>query len=108
MGRPTFENRGKHERELPPPRAIRRACRRELYRTVKRLKVYVPPDKAAEAERLYYRKVIENLVWIAENGSNRKLLADWWEEHVAPDIARLWQVDEKRLSAAFRDGFGGH
>lgn len=107
MGRPSFENKGRHERQLPTPRTIRRSCKRELYRTIKRLKVHVPPDKAAEAERLYYRKVIEHLVWIAENGSNRKLLADWWARHVAPDIARLWQVDENRLASAFRDGFGG-
>jgi hypothetical protein len=107
MGLPNRQNKGKHERDLPTPRKIRRSCQRELYRTVKRLKTFIPPDKVEEAERLYYRKVIENLIWIAENGSNRKLLADWWEEHVAPDIAKLWQVDEQRLAAAFRDGFGG-
>lgn len=108
MGQPSRLNKGKHEQDLPSPRKIRRACKRELYRTVKRLKLFLPPDKVAEAEQLYYRKVIENLVWIAENGSNRKLLANWWEEHVAPDIAELWQVDRGKLAAAFRDGFAGH
>lgn len=107
MGQPHRETKGKHEREWPSPRKIRRSCRRELHRTAKRLKTYVSPDNMAEAERRYYRKVIENLLWIAENGSNRKALADWWAEQVAPDIASLWQVEEHRLVAAFRDGFGG-
>ena|SRR5690606_6641973 len=100
-------NKGKHEQQLPSARKIRRTCNKELYRTIKRLKAYIAPDLVEQAEKLYFRKVALNLLWIAENGSNRKALADWWEEHVAPEIAELWQVDKKRLSDAFRDGFGG-
>lgn len=107
MGQPDRRNKGKHEQDLPSPRKIRRSCQRELYRTVKRLAVFIPPDKMAAAEQLYYRKVIEKLLWIAENGSNRRLLADWWAEHVAPEIAKLWQVEEDKLIHAFRNGFGG-
>lgn len=107
MGTQSRLNKGKHEQPLPSPRKIRRSCQRELYRTIKRLNTFIPPDKVQEAETFYYRKVIENLIWIAENGSNRKLLSDWWAEHVAPDIAKMWQVDAGKLAAAFRDGFGG-
>lgn len=99
--------KGKHEQELPSARKIRRTCNKELYRTIKRLKTFIAPDLLEQAEKLYFHKVVGNLIWIAENGSNRKLLADWWEEHVAPEIAELWQVDVERLSDAFRDGFGG-
>lgn len=99
--------KGKHEQELPTLRKIRRTCNKELYRTVKRLNMWIPPERIAEGEKLYLRKVIGHLLWISENGSNRRLLADWWAEHVAPELAALWQVDEKRLSEAFRDGFGG-
>lgn len=97
----------KHEKPLPTARGIRRACNKELYRTIKRLNIWVPPQKLAEAEKLYYHKVIGNLLWIHENGQNRKLLADWFEREVAPDIARLWEVDTGKLAAAFRDAFGG-
>lgn len=103
-----LQNKGKHEQQLPTARKVRRTCNKELYRTIKRLHMWIPPAKVEEAEKLYYRKVILNLIWIAENSSNRKVLADWWEENIAPDIAALWDVDVKRLSAAFRDGFGGH
>lgn len=107
MGQPDRRIRGKHEQDLPSPRKIRRSCQRELYRTAKRLAVFIPPDKIAAAEQLYYRKVIEHLLWIAEHGSNRRLLADWWADNVAGDIAELWQVDRGKLVAAFRSGFGG-
>lgn len=107
MGQPDRRNKGKHEQDLPSPRKIRRSCQRELYRTVKRLAVFIPPDKMAAAEKKYYQKVIENLLWIAEHGSNRRLLADWWADNVAQEIAELWQVDKDKLTAAFRSGFGG-
>lgn len=98
---------GKHEKPLPSLRQIRRTCSKELYRTVKRLKAYIPPEKMAEAQQLYFRKVALNLQYIAENGSNRKLLADWWEENVSGEIAELWAVDRKKLADAFRQAFGG-
>ena len=100
-------NVGKHEQELPNARKIRRSCNKELYRTIKRMKIYIEPALVEEAERRYYYKVVSNFIWITENGSNRKVLANWWAEHVAPDIAELWKVDLNRLSVAFRDGFGG-
>lgn len=97
----------KHEQPLPAARGIRRACNKELYRTIKRLNMWIPPDQVAEAEKLYFRKVVSNLIWIHENGKNRKLLADWFEREVAPEIAPLWNVDISRLASAFRDAFGG-
>ncbi|AZS17244.1 dehydrogenase [Paenibacillus lutimineralis] len=98
---------GKHQTPLPTPRKIRRGCNKELYRTVKRLGVYIPQDKIAEGETLYYKKVIENLLWIAEQNSNRKALADWWDEAVSGELAELWQVDQGQLERAFRSAFGG-
>jgi len=98
---------GKHERPLPSPRQIRRTCGKELYRAVKRLGVYIPPDRMKAAEELYFRKVALHLPYIAENGSNRKALADWWEENVSGEIAELWEVDRRRLADAFRRAFGG-
>ena len=92
---------------LPTPRGIRRACSKELYRTVKRLKQYISPELVKQGEQLYYRKVIGKLIWIHENYSNKKLLCDWWEKEVAPELAELWQVPEKPLTAAFREAFGG-
>ncbi|MEC0370816.1 dehydrogenase [Paenibacillus chibensis] len=97
----------KKDAPLPTARGIRRACSKELYRTVKRLKVYVPDDAVEEGEKLYYRKVIANLIWIHENRSNRKLLCDWWDESVRPELAELWKVDEAHLGKAFREAFGG-
>ncbi len=103
-----MNNKNQHPKlELPNARKIRRSCNRELFRTIKRLKVWISPEQLAAAEKLYYQKVISNLIWVAENGSNRKKLADWWDEAVAPEIALLWDVDPSKLSAAFRDGFGG-
>lgn len=98
---------GKHASSLPTPRKIRRGCSKELYRTVKRLRVYIPEELIKQGEALYYKKVIGNLLWIGENISNRKLLADWWDEAVSTELAELWQVDRAELSAAFRDAFGG-
>lgn len=97
----------KHSTSLPTPRKIRRGCSKELYRTVKRLGIYIPQEKIAEGETLYYRKVIENLLWIAEQSSNRKALADWWDEAVSEELAELWQVDQNNLKRAFRQAFGG-
>ncbi|GAB6992440.1 hypothetical protein [Paenibacillus pini] len=92
---------------LPSPRGIRRACSKELYRAIKRLKVHIPSDLLKQGEELYYRKVIGKLLWIHENHSNRKLLCTWWEEEVAGELASLWQVDETKLCTAFRDAYGG-
>jgi len=97
----------KHQGGLPTARKIRRACNLELYRTAKRLKLWIPPEQMEAAEKLYYKKVATNLIWIHEHHSNRKLLADWFEENVAPDIAELWQIESRQLSEAFRDAFGG-
>ncbi|WP_276357802.1 dehydrogenase [Cohnella caldifontis] len=101
------ENQEKHAASLPTPRGIRRACGKELYRTLKRLKHYVPEEKVQEAVELYYKRVVGHLEWIAQNHSNRKRLADWWDEAVCGEIAKLWGVDRDRLSRAFRDAFGG-
>jgi predicted RNase H-like nuclease len=99
-------NQEKHAAPFPNPRTIRRACRNELYRTVKRLKFHVPADLLKQGEELYVKRVIENLVWITANHSNRKMLADWWDESVCGDLAALWSVDGSKLSKAFRDAFG--
>lgn len=98
---------GKHEQPLPNLRRIRRSCRNELYRAAKRLNTYIPPAQMEEAEALYFRKVTEHLLFIAENGNNRRKLADWWEEHVCADVAELWRVEPERLARAFRSAFGG-
>ncbi|QMV41042.1 dehydrogenase [Cohnella cholangitidis] len=97
----------KHSSPLPTPRSIRRACGNELYRTVKRLKQHIPAPLVKQAEELYVKRVIGNLMWIAENRSNRKALADWWDEEISGEIAELWNVDQARLKQAFRDAFGG-
>lgn len=96
----------KHTSNLPTPRKIRRACSRELYRTVKRLGAYIPEERIKQGEALYFKKVIGNLLWIGENMSNRKVLADWWDEAVSAELAELWEVDRQALSRAFRDAFG--
>lgn len=100
-------NHAKHEKPLPNARQIRRSCEKELYRTVKRLKIYVPPEVLKQTEELYFKKVALNLLWIVENSSNRKVLADWWEREVSPSIAPLWNVSGEALNRAFRDAFGG-
>ncbi|UVI31657.1 dehydrogenase [Paenibacillus spongiae] len=97
----------KHTEQYPSARKIRRACDNELYRTMKRLGIWIPSDKIQEAEKLYYRKVILNSIWIYENRSNRRLLADWWDENVNDEIAALWNVEPGKLRTAFRDAFGG-
>lgn len=97
----------KHNAQLPTSRGIRRACNRELYRTIKRLNVYVSPERLKEAETFYFGKVIEHLLWIHEHRSNKRRQVDWWAETCAPHIASLWEVDEGALIRAFRDGYGG-
>ncbi|WP_223067799.1 dehydrogenase [Paenibacillus caui] len=97
----------KHQSHLPTPRKIRRSCSKELYRTIKRMNVYIPEDKIAAGEELYYKKVIGNLLWIADNMQNRKVLADWWDEAVSEELAALWEVDPGKLQRAFRAAFCG-
>ncbi|NMM53214.1 dehydrogenase [Paenibacillus aquistagni] len=99
--------RERHLDPLPSARKIRRACQNELYRTVKRMKVYIPDALMKQGEELYVNKVIGNLIWIHEHGNNRKELADWWEEAVSEELAALWQVDKNRLTDCFRKAFGG-
>jgi ketol-acid reductoisomerase len=95
----------KHSKPLPSLRHIRRSCRRELYRTAKKLKTFINDEQMKAAEKIYIQKVVFNLPWIAENGSNRKKLADWWEEQVSAEIAALWNVEPNGLAKAFRDSF---
>jgi hypothetical protein len=95
----------KHNKSLPSLRHIRRSCHRELYRTVKKLKTFITEDQMKAAEQIYIKKVVFNLPWISENGSNRKKLADWWEEQVCADIADLWNVEPATLAKAFHDSF---
>ena len=97
----------KHASAYPSARKIKRACENELYRTVKRLGVYIPKDRLELAEKLYVQKVFLNVQWIHEHASNRKVLSDWWDENVSADIAALWEVDQSKLCAAFRSAFGG-
>ncbi|WP_248928433.1 dehydrogenase [Paenibacillus hamazuiensis] len=100
-------NQQKHAPSYPNARQIRRACSKELYRTIKRLGKWIAPNLVEQAETLYFKKVALNLPWIYENSSNRKVLADWWEENVCPEIAVLWNVEPAALGKAFRDAFGG-
>jgi hypothetical protein len=97
----------KHQPNLPSARKIRRTCKKELQRAIKKLKVWISPEKYIQAEELYVKRVVLNLLWISENGSNRKKLADWWVENCCADIAEIWEVDKERLAIAFRDSFGG-
>ncbi|MDF2649970.1 MAG: hypothetical protein K0Q73_5775 [Paenibacillus sp.] len=97
----------KHKQQFPSARGIRRACSKELYRTIKRLKIWISPEQIRAAEELYVKKVMLNLPFIMENGSNRKALSDWFDENVGPEIAPLWNVELEVLNHAFRDAFGG-
>ncbi|OPA74321.1 dehydrogenase [Paenibacillus selenitireducens] len=103
----TAKHTEKHQSNLPSARKIRRACNNELYRAVKRMKVWIPEESMKQGEELYYKKVILNLIWIHEHSSNRKLLSDWWDENVCEELATLWDVDRDKLSRAFREAFGG-
>jgi len=100
-------NTGRHEEALPSARGIRRACSRELYRTSKRLNKFIPTELMKQAEELYLKKVMLDLPYIAQNGSNKRLLADWFEEHAAEEIAALWGLEMKQVAHAFRSAFGG-
>lgn len=105
--KPSFP--GKHQKHqgpvLPTARKIRRTCNLELYRTIKKLNKWIPQDRVEQAEKFYVRKVAEHILWIHEHQSNRRKLADWWDEHVCAEIAELWEVEPDRLSRAFRDSF---
>lgn len=59
------------------------------------------------AEKVYYERVIANLLWVHENASNRKAQCDWWDNEVGPDIAAIWETDAGRLCRAFRESYGG-
>jgi capsular polysaccharide biosynthesis protein len=97
----------KHAAGLPSARKIRRSCSNELYRTAKRLKLYVSKEKMEKAEMLYFREVAQNLLWIVDHKNNRKAQADWWANNVSEEIAVLWEVDREKLCEAFREAYGG-
>lgn len=101
------QGKEKHNQSYPTARKIKRACNKELYRTIKKLKIYLTPEQITKAEQLYLTKVTMHLQWLAEHESNRKAQADWWAEHVAPETALLWNVDVSKLATAFRDSYGG-
>lgn len=102
-----MQHKERHRSPLPTARKIRRSCQHELYRAVKRMKLYLPEDLLQQGEKLYTDKVFANMIWIHENGSNRMLLADWFDEAVSAELAELWNVDREKLTAAFRHTFGG-
>ncbi|GIP15766.1 hypothetical protein J40TS1_14080 [Paenibacillus montaniterrae] len=93
--------------ELPKARNIRRTCQSELYRAIKRMKVWIPEDKVKAAEKLYFQKVAANLVWIHENRSNRQKQLEWWEAHVCDELVAILEVDRQRFADAFKDAYGG-
>lgn len=93
--------------ELPTARKIRRSCQAELYRTLKRLKVYIPPQKLKEAEQLYFKKVASHAVWLHENRNNRKKQMDWWDENVCEELVAVLEVDRDQFAAAFRASYVG-
>lgn len=95
-----------HQPELPTARNIRRACQSELYRTIKRMKVWVPEDKVKTAEKLYFQKVAGNLVWIHENRSNRKKQVEWWETNVCDELVAILEVDRNHFVEAFKAAYG--
>lgn len=103
-----YEGKAKEQnKSYPSSRKIRRACNKELYRTLKKLRIWVPPVQMIQAEELYYKKVVSHLLWITENANNRKVLCDWWEEQVCAEIAVLWNLEPAVLAKAFREQFGG-
>lgn len=109
MNRPIHLKKDRErKREVPSARQLRRSCNKELYRTAKRLNIWLPKEKFEEAEKYYFQQVVLKLPWIIENGNKRKLLCDWFETDVAPQIATIWEVDTKRLADAFRHAFGGN
>ncbi|WP_058303183.1 hypothetical protein [Gorillibacterium timonense] len=100
-------NTSKHDAQIPKARHIRRACSRELYRTAKRLSKHISAERMEQAEELYVKRVMLDLPYIAQNGSNKRLLSDWFEEHAAEEIAALWELPPKQVADAFRSAFGG-
>jgi hypothetical protein len=88
-------------------REIRRACNKELYRTIKKLKVRLTDEQIQRANELYFKKVLLNIQMISENKDNRKVLSDWWEMNVCPEISEIWNVETAVLANAFRRAFGG-
>ncbi|CAH1210789.1 hypothetical protein PAECIP111893_03281 [Paenibacillus plantiphilus] len=97
----------RHQTVYPTARKVRRACQNELYRTIKRLGVWIPKEQVEQAEKLYVNKVLLNIQWVTENASHRKKLSDWWDENVSEEISELWKVEQSKLCAAFREAFGG-
>ncbi|MED4604445.1 dehydrogenase [Paenibacillus validus] len=100
-------NKMKHQQPLPSVRQIRRTCSRELYRARKKVGRHITAEQIDRADDVYFKKVLANLPYIAENGSNRKLLADWFNEHVCGEVAEIYGVEREVLARAFRDSFGG-
>ncbi|HIW32299.1 MAG TPA: dehydrogenase [Candidatus Paenibacillus intestinavium] len=96
-----------HNPQLPTARKIRRSCQAELYRTIKRLKVYILPEKVEQAETIYFKKVANHAVWLHENRSNRKKQVDWWEENVCDELVAVLEVDREEFVTAFRAAYGG-
>ncbi|MFD2115421.1 dehydrogenase [Paenibacillus yanchengensis] len=103
----TMSHMKKHDPKLPTARAIRRACSKELYRTIKRLKVWIDDEKIAAAEQIYVQKVAHHIIWIVENQQNKKAQANWWAQEVSAEIAQLWNVDQQALIAAFSHAYTG-
>ena len=95
-----------HQPELPTARSIRRTCQSELYRTIKRMKVWIPEEKLKAAEKHYFHKVAGNLVWIHENRSNRKKQVEWWEANVCDELVNILGVDRAAFVAAFKSAYG--
>ena len=100
-------DQGKHDKPLPSVRQVRRACGRELYRTAKRLGKWITPERMEQAETFYFKKVVLHLPYIVKNSGNKKLLADWFEEHAATEVAAMWEVEPKAAAIAFRQALGG-
>lgn len=96
-----------HRPEYPSARKIRRSCQAELYRTIKKMKVWIPPEKIEQANKFYYNKVAQNSVWIHENRANRKKQVDWWEANCCDELANILNVDRAALAEAFRISYGG-
>ncbi|MBC8080465.1 MAG: dehydrogenase [Gorillibacterium sp.] len=98
---------GKHDNPLPSVRQVRRACGRELYRTAKRLGKRITPEKMEQAVTCYFKKVVLHLPYIVKNAGNKKLLADWFDEQMAIEVAEMWEVEPKAVAVAFRQALGG-
>jgi len=96
-----------HRPEYPSARKIRRSCQTELYRTIKKMKVWVDPDKVEKANQFYYQKVVQNSVWIHENRANRKKQVEWWESHCCDEMASILEVNREALAIAFRASYIG-